>query len=784
MVTPLRRKLRRDIGRHRAQFVAITITMFLGVTIFAASYDSFRNLQASYAKTATEFRFANLTIGGGDVATVARQARSTPGVESVVLRTSVDVPFRVGGSKLLGRVVGVPETGQPAVNELEILEGDYLGPGGETGVLVEQHMADHFGLGPGSAFDLYLDDGWQSVPVVAVVASPEYIWPARSRQEVLTTPDDFGVVFAAERVAAGSGRGPNEVLVYYDAGEPDDELTAALSSYARDEGATSIYTRAEQASNAALEEDLRGFEEMAVFFPLLFLAAAAMAAYVMISRLVHSQRPHIGVLLANGFTRRQVLMHYLGYGLAPGLVGAIPGVMAGVLLARLITELYTGLLAIPVTLIQFYPATIVGGLVFGVVASLVSALTPALVASRVRPAQAMRGETPTGGGKRSIAERVVPALRSLPVPWRMALRGIGRNPRRTTYTMIGVVLSLMLILVSWGMIDTVRFLLDRQYVEIQQEDATVYFGGPASPADVTGLADVAGVAAAEPSHTVPASIDAGGASYETQLTVLEDDTTMHRFRSAADEWIELPSQGVLLGEAASRLLEIEVGDTVAVTVDRIGTVETTVAAFVDEPLGTMAYMARSTAESLAGSPLPATAALVTYEQGADPDAVRAALTARSEVAAFEDAKGLLSMIQEYMVLFYAFVGVMLVFGAAMAFALIFNSMSVNIAERTREVATLLAVGTARRRVSRLITVENLLVAALGVPFGLVIGSVAARAAMSSFSSDLFSFDLYVAPSTYVFAALAILAVALISQWPGLRAIRRISIPEVIKERSA
>ncbi len=66
MVKPLNLKLWRDVRRHRAQFAAIAITMFLGVTIFGATYDSFQNLQASYDRTATEFRFANLTIVGGD----------------------------------------------------------------------------------------------------------------------------------------------------------------------------------------------------------------------------------------------------------------------------------------------------------------------------------------------------------------------------------------------------------------------------------------------------------------------------------------------------------------------------------------------------------------------------------------------------------------------------------------------------------------------------------------------------------------------------------------------
>lgn len=785
MVKPLHLKLWRDVGRHRPQFIAITITMFLGVTIFGATYDSFQNLQASYDTTATNYRFANLTVAGGDVESISVAAAQMAEVEATGTRTSVDIPFRVGDTKLLGRAIGIPPNDQPTVNQLEVLSGNYLSPSKPNGVLVEKHMADHFDLTPGDRFDLLSVSTWHEVIVEGVVASPEYIWPARDRQELITTPDNFGVVFVSEDLAAElSGGGPNEVVIYYTDGIESGAATLALTEQARSLGATSVYTREEQASNAALSEDLKGFEEMAVFFPVMFLAAAGMAAYVMISRLVQSQRPHIGVFLANGFTRRQVLRHYLGYGLVPGLVGSIPGAVAGVLLARAITTLYTRLLSIPVTVVEFYPATLLGAVAFGLVASLLAALAPALVASRVRPAEAMRGETPAGGGRQSLFERMIPPLRKIPVSWRMALRGVGRSPRRTAYTIVGVVLSLMLILVSWGMIDTIRHLMDRQFVEIQQEDATVFFAGPATAGDVNALLAIDGIEAVEPALTIPVSLAANGNRYETALLVLEDGSQMHRLLSTNDGLIELPDRGIVLGKATRDLLDIEIGDLATVTLAGGLSVAETVVAFVDEPLGTMAYMSRGRAESLTGTELPATAALVAYSDGVDSVGLRDIVTELPQVAAFEDTNVLYDMMQRYMILFYAFVGVMLAFGGAMAFALIFSAMSVNIAERTREVATLLAVGTERRSISRYITIENLLVTAMGIPIGLVVGFYAAKSAMASFSSDLFAFDLYVRPTTFLWASLAILVVALISQVPGLRAIRRLSIPKIVKERSA
>ena len=784
-MSPINMKLWRDLGRHRAQFIAVAVTIFLGVAMFAASYDSYSNLDASYAATFSEYRFANLTLVGGDAGALESAIIGQAGVESTEVRTTADVPFHVDEIKLLGRMVGIPGDRESTVNQLDLVSGSTLAVSGTDEVLVEEHMANHFGLEAGDTFSVLAGDRWVEVSVAGVVISPEYIWPARSRNEIITTPDNFGVVFADQEWLTQIAGPANEVAVYFADGDGNEALEADLLDTGSQYGALTAYSRDEQASNAALSEDIKGFEEIAVFFPLMFLSAAAMAAYVMISRMVHAQRPLIGVLLANGVSRRQVLRHYLGFGLVPGLLAALPGVVVGMLLARTITKAYTSILSIPVTVVEFYPATLVIGVAFGLVAAVTASLAPALVASRIQPASAMRGESQIRVTKSSVFERFVPPVRGLPLRWRMALRGIERSPRRTFYTVLGVVLSLMLVLVSWGMIDTVQHLFAQQFDEIEREDATVYFARPIGSEEVASFAAAPEVDRIEPMIQLPVSIKSDTATFDTALVSLGIDTQLHRFRDAEGGWTHLPDMGLLLGVAARDELGIETGDEVTVVVPLAGTeITETVAGFVDEPLGTLAYISTERLNELAGYEIPATAALVAYAEGTDGVSARAALTELPAVAAFDDAEAMRQMMTDFMSLFYLFVGVMLLFGSAMAFALIFNSMSVNIAERKREVATLLAVGMERKTISRLITAENLLVAVIGIPFGLVVGYYGSKMAMKSFESDMFAFDLYIKPVTYFIASAAILVVALISQWPGLRAIRKLSISTIVKERSA
>ena len=371
-------------------------------------------------------------------------------------RTVADLPMQVGGDKFLGRIVGLPASGQPSVNRVEVTSGSYLSPGRPRAVLSEQHMADEFNLSAGDSV---------TVNGAARAAAARGLGGGRLAGVLLALSEPPGRPAAAEvlrgplrprapRREARGHRRPNQVAVYYPDGAADDALTARLTEAADSAGATDVLTRAEQPSNSALQEDVNAFRTLAILFPLLFLTAAALAVSVLMRRLVTAQRPIIGMLRACGYSRAQITRHYLLFGLAAGTAGAVLGAIGGVLLAGVVTHAYVKELLIPVTVVSVSPVTIAFGIFFGVAATLLASALPARSAAGTPPAEAMRRFAPTGGGHRSLAERLLPPLRSLPVRSLMVIRSIGRNRLRTLSTALGVVLALCLILVSWGMIDT------------------------------------------------------------------------------------------------------------------------------------------------------------------------------------------------------------------------------------------------------------------------------------------------------------------------------------------
>jgi putative ABC transport system permease protein len=779
--------------RQRWQFLAVLVTVVLGVMLFAASYDAYRNLEASYNDTYDRLAFADMTVTGADDG-FAGAAADIEGVAAVETRRQGDTPMRIGDHLLQGRLIGMPPDEQPAINQIDVQEGSYLASARPNGVVVETHLAEQLDLAVGDRLDVLAGSDWAETEVIGIAISAEYIWPAESTQNFFPPPGTFGVAFVSSDVLAPvpATAVADQTLLRYEDGADRVATDAAVEEAALAAGAADTMTQAEQPSNAGLKLDLQGFEQLAVMFPALFLLAAGMATFIILTRIVYSQRAQIGTLRASGVSRSILTRHYLSYGFVLGVGGAAIGLLLGMLMGWAITGFYTDALGIPDTKRALYWSTPIIGLAFGLAVGLLAAWAPTRAAANLSPAEAMRGDVPASDGKPSAIERIVPPLRRLPARWLMVIRGIGRNRRRSLSTIIGVVLALTLILASWGMIDTVVNLIDRHFNEIAIEDASVLLRVPVGVDQVDLVQETDGVRTAEDVVSLPVTARGPGGSYATQLEAYREDTQVHGFDTSDGT---LPADGFVAGRAFEQETGAHAGDTVELSFPTLDTTfSATLIGFVDEPLGTLVYMDRTLLDAAMVTADPAIPADILtepsisqiktlFEDEVDRQAVVDRIEANSEVAAVIDSRSLYETIQDFLGFFYVFVGVMLLFGGVMAFALIFNTISVNVAEREGEYATMRANGMSRRRVAELITGENVLLTVLGIIPGLIIGYVVAAWFMQSYSSDMFTFDLMMNPMSLVISAIAMVVVALISAWPAIRTVDRLDLATVVRERS-
>ena len=791
----MRRKLLRDIRRTWALFTALVVTVMLGIALYAAADNSYRNLQNSYDNAFVQEAFPDLFVTGGDVEAFSSEAAAQDEVTATRTRVQADIPMAVDDDgatdQLLGRIVGYPAMGTPEVASVTVLSGAD-NPSSGT-VLLEKHMAEEFGLAEGDSVELTTAIGTVDVTVDGIVSSAEYLWPASSRQNMFPPPKTFGVMFVTEEDAQLWSGGPENqalVLLTDEARESDAgaETLEDLRDSAVAAGATEVLDREQQPSNSLLQEDISGFEQMSLAFPALFLSAAALALYVLLTRRVTEERQIIGTLRAQGMRARTLGWHYMSYGLAAGLVGALIGLPLGMAMAGALSNQYIGVIGLPEQLEDFggYALeTIAVGIGFAIVATGLAAFFPSRRASRILPAEAMRGEVPHVQAGRSWTERIIPGLAKAPARWRMIVRGIGRSKKRTFFTAAGVTMALILVLVSGGMLDTMNNLINVQFNQVSTANAQIDYVQPVGQDQVDEVAEVDGIDAVESVITQPVSVSYEGTVYSTQWTAFDQDTVMHGFIDPDGNEIPLPNDGVLIDEAiTAQIPDLEPGATVELSFPNLGeTVTTTVADFSYQPLGTFAYASTP----WAADNLPqaqSTTLMVTTTPAADSDDVRRAVLDLPGVVSYIETSALQDLYDEFAGLFYVFIGAMLALGGAMAFAIIFTTMSVNIVERQRELATLRAAGVRHRTLASLVGGENLIVASLGVIPGLILGWIAADLMLQSYSSDQFTLDLDFRASTLVLSVAVIMGVAVLSQWPGLRAIRGMDVAQVVRERAA
>ena len=778
MRSALSKKARRDLRRRLPQASAIGMMVMLGVLLYVVSYDSFRNVQASYDRTYVRTHFADLTVTGGHPDTIAAAIGDSGGVVRVATRTQADQPMTIGATKLVGRVVGIPPVGHTEIDKIDVIAGAFPDPARDDQVVVERHTARTFGLVPGGRLKVFDGTSWHDLTIAGVAQSPEYLWPARNRQDILGDPHAFAVVFAPEPLARtlATRIEPNQTLI---------EMTDTATQSVRDHvtrllgsaGAVDIEDRADQPSNAALHENFNGFRVMAIGFPALFLTAAAIAEYVLITRLIRSERAIVGTLLALGARRGAVVRHYVLYGSVVATVGALAGIVAAAPATTAYTNVYASLLNLPDTVIGHRMPTAVIGFVLGLATGAIGGLAPAIGAARSAPAEAMRGDfNPVRTGP---LVRLSTRWTLLPIVVRMALRSLTRSRRRTIATMVGGVLALVLILASAGMLTSVRAMLAIEFGDIQRQDATVLVARGTNDVGAQ-LQSIPGVAVAEPTTIERISVAANGHAYPTTLNGLEPATVMHGFRTPRGTGRTLPPDGVLAGAALADRLGVRVGDEITVIPATAPSTRVRLAGLLDEPLGTALYATNPAARSITNA--EPGGYLLRFGADVDRDRVRAAATGLTGVVAYTDTHAVENQLDNFLVIFWAFAGAMLVLGALLAFTVIYVTMSVNLAERTGELATLRAAGAPVRRLTAALAIENVAATLLAVPIGLAAGVAAGWLFLRSFNNDLFSLHLSIGPAALILATGSVTAAAAFSQLPAARLIKRIDVARVVRER--
>jgi putative ABC transport system permease protein len=787
----LNRKLIRDLGTHWAQVVAIIVVVAFGVIMFSGPLLAQRGLKESIDAIYRRTRYEDFSVKVDSAPPEAvDQLEAQPNIRAAEGRLVRDLQGTVKGSKLNLRVITVPDTGRPSVNDLIVEDGRYLEPGGSNQVLIDHHLATEFGLKPGGTVILQTDGAEVPLRVTGSVVSPEYLRLVRSRSEYVSDPAQFGVVFMKYSDAVqllGTGGGFNDVVVRVKYQGALDETMERARVLFRPYNATGLTSGNEEPGAVSMDLEIKDIGRLAVFFAVLLLAVAALALYITMTRIVFSQQREIGVTRALGYNRRTVTVHYLGYGAVLGITGGVLGVVAGYLLSRLFISIYADVFALPFMRTSLQAWIMLAGLAAGVVFSIAGAFVPARHSVRMKPADAMRTEAGL-----SLAHLPHPRRREnrrgqgLPAWLRISFRNLLRNRRRTLLTCLGVIGTLCLLITATGSMDSLNYSVEKYLNGVLRWDVAAVWQSPVGADTLRQIKALDGVVSAEPLIDAPALLVLDHQSIDIQVQAFKGDTALHGSYPTPGSKASPGPGEVVLNRGIRSKLPVKVGDRVTLSTP-LGSLPFQVAGFVSEPLGGICYVNLEYTQGLikatTGVPDAFNAVVVKAEPGST-ESITESLRDLPGVSQVLTKAGITEVLNELIAAIRNLLIIFYVMAFAMGFATLFSMTTVNLLERGREVATMRTLGAGRTRIFSFITVETAVVVLLALVPGVILGRLLQLFLVERLmSSDRLVPDAVLSGGTVAIVIAASIAVMVLSELPSIRRLWRMDLAGATKERA-
>ena len=787
MLSPLDRKLFRDLGRMKGQMVAVSLVMACGLAMMIMTRSLIFTLESTREAYYQRNRMADVfaTLKRAPLSMADRIAE-LPGVAAVETRVVVDVTLDLPGvlEPATGHIVSIPEDKPQILNQLFLRNGRLPRPDERRGVVVGEAFAKANALQPGDSIAAIINGHRDTLFITGIGLSPEFVFEARAGE---TLPDNkrFGVIwmnYRAVAVAYNLDGAFNDICVDIAPGASPAPVMAEMDRILAPYGAAGALARKDQASAARLNDELRVLHALSVAYPVVFLSVAAFMVNAVLARLIRLQREQIAQLKAMGYSSWTIGLHFIKFALVIVVLGTIIGGIAGRLMGGGLVNLYTIFFRFPSLVFKMDFAALGLALTVSGIASSIGVLSVVWQAVKLPPAEAMRPEPPADF-KPSILERLGLTKGASP-SFRMALRNIERKPLQALFTIFGLSLATGLMVLPGAMSDSIDYLLTFQWNLAQRQDVVAFLSEPGSGSAFHDLEHLPGVLRAEPIRAVQARIKFGHHYRKLAVTGMPRGADLNRLLDDQRAPIVMPEEGILMSSKLAEVLGARVGDEVQLEVlEGQRPLRTApIRGLITDYAGVAAYMDLGALRRLMHEGDTINGAYLTVDQSRWDDFMRkvketpraaVVLVKKEQLAAFRNTIGQSIGIMRKLYFTLAVI---------VAFGVVYNSARIALSERSRDLATLRVIGFTQREVAGVLLGELSILVLSALPVGLLFGRGLTMFIMGSFSTETVRMPLAISPSTYSIAIIVVLSAACASFAVVSRMLTKLDMVGVLKAR--
>lgn len=545
---------------------------------------------------------------------------------------------------------------------------------------------------------------------------------------------------------------------------------------------TYVLDRSSNIGYAALDNDTKIVSGISKVFPLFFFLVAALVCITTMTRMVGEHRTENGTLKALGYGSARIASQYLFYACSASIIGCVFGFLVGSrYMPMVLWKIYHIMYSIdrPIKFVLDMKLFIICTVLY-LTASLGATWLVCHTDLTESAASLIRPKSPAAG-KRILLERIPFIWKRIKFLHKVSIRNILRYKKRMVMMIIGIGGCTALLLTGFGIRDTIKPIVDRQYNEIYRYDAAVSFLEALDADGEKKLAEEYPDYSFAFCHTGSAEIFADGKSSDISLVVFDGDLDGFISLHSSGEKIPFPENGgAVINYRFASENGISVGDTLRVTDGNGNPFDVTVSGIFDNYIYDFIYVSSETYKNAVGSDAEINSAYSVFPDGEDDYVCGAELLGNENVSNVMLSADMRTRVKSMLESLDYVVLIVLVCAGTLAFIVMYNLTNITITERTREIATLKVLGFYRKEQNSYVFRENIVLTVISALCGIPMGIALLHYVMAQIKISSIYFGCRLDTASYFIAILITIGFTLIVDLALTAKTERINMAEAMK----
>ncbi|MGN8660383.1 FtsX-like permease family protein [Catenibacterium mitsuokai] len=487
-------------------------------------------------------------------------------------------------------------------------------------------------------------------------------------------------------------------------------------------------TKNENVGIVSYESYKQAIASIADVFPLIFFLVAALVSLTTMTRMIEEQRSYCGTLRALGYSKQDIIMQYIVYAFLATFFACILGILAGnQVFPRIIYFLFTYLMYgmnQSTVLVQKWSISLMTVLI-SVGVTLLATLSVCLQELVSTPSVLMRPKAPKAG-KRILMERMPFIWKRLNFNQKVTMRNLFRYKKRFWMSVIGIAGCTALIMLGFGVKNSVSDIIPSQYEEVYKYDALIKLNSNVEDTKKVEnkIKRIEGVHNLTGAYRQNVTVLGNSEDYYSTMVVYDNADEIKNFINFNDyktkKKIILSDDGVVISQKLAEKLGVKKGENMTFSYDNIKyTVK--VSNIVQQYVSHQVYMSKTFYENLTGTKSSASILYVDMNTKKSNIKTLKNYLDHHNIGSMERLTASLDEFQQRMSSLNIIVAILSGCAALLCFIVLYNLTNINIGERKGEIATIKVLGFRRKEYCDYIFRENIILSLIGASIGMFFG---------------------------------------------------------------